>query len=52
MDFFVGKAAVITGCASGIGRALAEELCRRGVLVTLADLNEELLRETMAALVG
>lgn len=33
------KTAVVTGGASGIGRAVARELSRRGVAVTVADLN-------------
>jgi NADP-dependent 3-hydroxy acid dehydrogenase YdfG len=38
-----GTIAVITGGASGIGRATALELVRRGADVVLADLNEERL---------
>lgn len=52
MDPFARKTAIITGGASGIGRALAEELCRRGALVTLADINASLLGETVGALAG
>ena len=36
-----GKAAVITGAASGIGRAVAEVLAAAGAHVVLGDLNEE-----------
>ncbi|NUP81494.1 MAG: SDR family NAD(P)-dependent oxidoreductase [Nonomuraea sp.] len=34
------KVAVVTGGASGIGRAVARELRRRGVAVTIADVDE------------
>lgn len=36
-----GRRAVITGGASGIGRACAEEFARRGAHVVIADLNAE-----------
>src|SRR5210317_73915 len=41
MDQFKGKIAIVTGGASGIGRALCEELGRIGAIVTVADLNLE-----------
>ncbi|HEX4209798.1 MAG TPA: SDR family NAD(P)-dependent oxidoreductase, partial [Candidatus Binataceae bacterium] len=46
----VGKVAVITGGASGIGRATAERLVREGAAVVIADLDEALGAETIKAL--
>lgn len=43
MDAFKNKIAIITGAASGIGRALGETLARRNAIVILADVNHELL---------
>ena len=34
-----GKVAVVTGAASGIGKAIAQELARGGAIVAIADLN-------------
>ena len=42
---FNNATAIITGGASGIGRALAEELAQRGCEVVLADLQIELAKE-------
>ena len=36
-----GKAAVVTGAASGFGRAIAEHFVREGARVVVADLNGE-----------
>lgn len=46
MHPFAHKTAVITGAASGIGRALAQELARVGCHLALADIDLEGLRET------
>lgn len=46
-----GKTAVVTGAASGIGRAIAHSLARRGCHLALADVNEVGLLET-ARLIG
>ena len=37
---FEGKVAIVTGAASGIGKALSEALARRGATVVLADIDE------------
>ena len=50
MGIFAEKTAVITGGASGIGRALGQELARRGAHVILADVNSELLQETAGSI--
>ncbi|HVW81683.1 MAG TPA: SDR family oxidoreductase [Mycobacteriales bacterium] len=42
------KVAVITGAGSGIGRALAVELARRGARLAISDVNTETLAETFA----
>jgi NAD(P)-dependent dehydrogenase (short-subunit alcohol dehydrogenase family) len=44
----VGKTAVVTGAASGIGRAISCSLARRGCHLALADVNEAGLAETAA----
>jgi NAD(P)-dependent dehydrogenase (short-subunit alcohol dehydrogenase family) len=45
-----GALAVVTGSASGIGRALAKALAARGAAVVLADLQIELAREVAAGI--
>ncbi|OBK73614.1 SDR family oxidoreductase [Mycobacterium sp. 1274761.0] len=40
------KVAVVTGAGSGIGRALAIELARRGRRLAISDINEDGLSET------
>jgi len=41
MDAFKEKIAIVTGGASGMGRAVCEELSRRGSTVVVADINGE-----------
>jgi NAD(P)-dependent dehydrogenase (short-subunit alcohol dehydrogenase family) len=50
MKDFKGKVAVVTGGASGIGRAIAEALARDGARLVLADIEEPVLAETTAFL--
>jgi NAD(P)-dependent dehydrogenase (short-subunit alcohol dehydrogenase family) len=45
-----GTVAVVTGGASGIGRATALELARRGADVVVADIHEERLARTASAI--
>jgi len=45
-----GKVAVVTGGASGIGRAVAEAAAAAGMKVVLADIEEAALKETEAAM--
>ena len=47
MKDFEGKTAVITGAASGIGRALAEKFAHEKMQVVLADIEEEALEKTV-----
>jgi NAD(P)-dependent dehydrogenase (short-subunit alcohol dehydrogenase family) len=47
---FDGATAIVTGGASGIGRALSEELAGRGAEVVLADLQIELAEEASSAI--
>src|SRR2546422_10777174 len=42
--------AVVTGAASGIGKAVASELSKRGWHLALVDLNESALQETVVEL--
>lgn len=50
MDRFSGKVAIVTGGASGLGRALCVELGRRGAKVVVADINEEGSKSTASVI--
>jgi NAD(P)-dependent dehydrogenase (short-subunit alcohol dehydrogenase family) len=52
MKEFNGRVAAITGAGSGIGRALANDLARRGAHLALADIDEAGLAETVAQCEG
>ncbi len=41
---------VVTGAGSGIGRACAIELAKRGASIVVADINEEKARETLGSI--
>ncbi len=47
-DYFHGKTIIITGAASGIGRATALIFAREGANVVCADVNEDGVKETAA----
>jgi NAD(P)-dependent dehydrogenase (short-subunit alcohol dehydrogenase family) len=51
-DYFAGKTIIITGAASGIGRAAARIFAREGANVVCADVNEKGAREAAAEVNG
>jgi NAD(P)-dependent dehydrogenase (short-subunit alcohol dehydrogenase family) len=50
VSFLRGGVAVVTGAGSGIGRALAQQLCAAGSALAIADIDEKGLSETAASL--
>jgi NAD(P)-dependent dehydrogenase (short-subunit alcohol dehydrogenase family) len=51
-DYFVGKTIIITGAASGIGKATALIFAREGANVVCADLDEDGARRTAGQISG
>src|SRR3954471_2886494 len=49
---FTGKAAIVTGAASGIGLAVARRLAAEGASVVIADLNADKARDAAASVHG
>jgi NAD(P)-dependent dehydrogenase (short-subunit alcohol dehydrogenase family) len=52
MKELAGKVAVVTGGASGIGRAVAEVAAAAGMKIALADIEEPALKEAAASFEG
>ena len=50
MREFEGRTAVVTGAASGIGRALANRFAQAGMNVVLADIEEDALKRATSEL--
>ena len=52
MKEFTDRVAVVTGAASGIGRALSDRFAAAGVRVVLADVEESALRQAEKEMQG
>ncbi|HET7560894.1 MAG TPA: 3-hydroxybutyrate dehydrogenase [Rhodanobacteraceae bacterium] len=50
MSSLEGKVAIITGAASGIGKAIAELYAKNGARVAIADINQQAADQTAAAI--
>jgi NAD(P)-dependent dehydrogenase (short-subunit alcohol dehydrogenase family) len=48
--WLAGRRVLVTGAARGLGRAFAEAIAARGARVVLADVQRELLHDTVASL--
>lgn len=45
-----GKVAVVTGAASGLGKAIVERFSKEGAAIVVADINEDLGRDVAASI--
>jgi len=52
MNQFKDKVTIVTGAASGIGRAICEELSRQGAVLVMADIQREGLERAASDLTG
>jgi NAD(P)-dependent dehydrogenase (short-subunit alcohol dehydrogenase family) len=52
MNHFMKKVAIVTGGASGIGRALCLELGRQGATVVVADIDHQRAQHVMASILA
>ncbi|HLI70376.1 MAG TPA: 3-hydroxybutyrate dehydrogenase, partial [Ktedonobacteraceae bacterium] len=52
MSSLTGKVAIVTGAASGIGLAIAQDFARQGIRVTVSDIDVERGKAAVAELPG
>jgi NAD(P)-dependent dehydrogenase (short-subunit alcohol dehydrogenase family) len=52
MGIFNNKVSIVTGAASGLGKALGERLAQSGAIVVLADVNADGVQEVAAGIRG
>lgn len=52
MSIFTNKVAIVTGAGSGIGKAVSEELCKKGATVVLSDYKEDAVKKIAADING
>ena len=52
MDRLAGRTAIVTGAASGIGKATAQRLASEGANVVITDINDDLGKTVVADLTG
>ena len=52
MEYFKDKIAIVTGGASGMGRAVCEQMGRHGATMVVADINQEGAKEVAESIVA